>query len=474
MTPARRASVFAHGVMAGLLSLSAPAFAEAVDPVSRPTSPDFSEQLETHKSYAIPAVELVSFDLLLNLFDRHVEGHDYDSNLKSIRHNLGASWRTDSDPFLINQVGHPYQGATYHGIARSAGLNYWEAAGYTFLGSAFWEVAGETTPPSRNDQITTGIGGSFLGEELYRMANLVLAHDDIPRVWRELGAALISPPTGFNRLAFGDRFDAVFDSHNPAYYSRLQIGFSGVTQNSAGRSTVKLARGAALTDFSLEYGLPGKPGYHYTRPFDYFNFQATLSSANGFENLMTRGLLIGTEYASGDNFRGIWGLYGSYDYLAPQTYRVASTAASFGTTGQWWLSPTVALQGTALLGVGYAAVGTARSTDVTDNNFGVAPQTVLAMRMIFGHAAALDLSAREYYVSNVDNPGVSKDNIARVEASITVPIHGRHAISLRYLGNRRDATYRTAGDLTQTRSTVGIFYTYLGHEGFGAVDWRGQ
>ena len=66
--------------------------------------------------------------------------------------------------------------------------------------------------------------------------------------------------------------------------------------------------------------MPGKPGYEYTRPFDYFNFQGTLSSTNGFENIMTRGLLIGKAYSAGANYRGVWGLYGNDDYIAPQSF----------------------------------------------------------------------------------------------------------------------------------------------------------
>ena len=32
-------------------------------------------------------------------------------------------------------------------------------------------------------------------------------------------------------------------------------------------------------DFSIAYGLPGRAGYTYTRPFDYFDFQTTLLDA---------------------------------------------------------------------------------------------------------------------------------------------------------------------------------------------------
>ena len=124
-----------------------------------------SADKQANKSYLIPAVEIVGFDFLLNQFNRRYSGiSDYDSNLNTIRHNLHSSWVDDKDPFSINQLGHPYQGSIYHGFARSAGLNYWESLGYTLAGSAFWEIAGEKVPPSKNDMISTGFGGSFLGE----------------------------------------------------------------------------------------------------------------------------------------------------------------------------------------------------------------------------------------------------------------------------------------------------------------------
>jgi hypothetical protein len=48
----------------------------------------------------------------------------------------------------------------------------------------------------------------------------------------------------------------------------------------------------------------------------------------------------------------------------------------------------------------------------------------------------------------------------------------RHAVSIKYLGNRRDAFFPDLGARTQARGTVGIFYTYMGQDGFGNVDWR--
>jgi hypothetical protein len=398
---------------------------------------------------------------------------DYKSNISTIRHNLHSSWVVDSDPFRTNQLGHPYLGSMYHGFARSAGLNYWEALAYTFAGSALWEIAGERTPPSRNDQINTGVGGTFLGEALFRMAHVLLAHDEIPPLWRELGAALISPATGFNRLAFGNRFDGLFDSHDPVHYSKLQVGFSGTAENDPGQSATNLKRNELLVDFAMDYGIPGKPGYRYDRPFDYFNFQLTASSANAFENAMIRGLLVGKDYEIGPDYRGIYGLYGSYDYIAPQTFRVSSTALSLGTTGQWWASKEIALQGTALLGAGYAAVGTTHSVADNDYHYGVAPQALLALRVIFADRVSLDLTGREYFVSRVGAASRGgHDNIVRTDASLTFRVYRQHAVSLKYLLNRRDAFYPDFGDSSQTRSTLGIFYTWLGQDRFGAVEWR--
>jgi hypothetical protein len=459
----------------GVALCAAPdAFAADEPPPPRPEKPDTSAQIEANKSYAVPAAGIAGFDYLLNRFNRRHYGTDYRTTLSSVKRNLRSGLVVDNDEFETNQLGHPYQGAMYHGFARSAGLGYWESAFYTFAGSLAWEIAGETTPPSRNDQIASGIGGSFLGESLFRMASLVLEQgSNAPGFLREATAAVISPPTGFNRLAFGDRFKAIMSSHNPEYYSRMALAVSSTVQDRRDTSG-NVKRNELLADYALDYGLPGKPGYHYDRPFDYFAFQATASSANALENVMTRGLLIGTDYDVGDRYRGIWGLYGSYDYLSPQTFRVSSTALSLGTTGQLWLTRDIALQGTALAGAGYAAVGTLRGPqDERSYHYGAAPQALLATRLIFGDRVSLDVTAREYFVSGIAAGTTGgRDNIIRADIALTMRVHKAHAVALKYLWNRRDATFSGLGDLTQTRATIGLYYTYLGHDRFGAVEWR--
>ena len=272
---------------------------------------DWDAEMASRKSYAIPAAGIVGFDVLLNRFDRYYFGKDseYNVTMRSIRRNLRGPWVIDSDPFDINQFGHPYQGSMYYGFARSAGLTYWESLGYTLGGSAFWEIFGETSPPSKNDQVSTGIGGTFLGEALFRMASLILERDRGPYWLNELTAAAISPSTGFNRWAYGDRFKPIFPSHDANYYSRLALGVTGTAQNERGLSQ-RLRRNEGVVDFAIDYGMPGQPGYAYRRPFDYFTFQLTAATGNKsvVENIMTKGLLVGRDYEAGPRYRGVWAL----------------------------------------------------------------------------------------------------------------------------------------------------------------------
>jgi hypothetical protein len=463
-----------------LAAVAGVASAQALAPVGAASSPAPSaiEQAvaEPAPSYLLPAGEILGFQFALNRVNRYFGSgrDDYRVTLKSIRTNLHSGWGTDDDPFETNQLGHPVQGAMYLGFARSAGFDYWQSAGYAFAGSAVWEIAGEQTRPSRNDQVASGIGGTFLGEALFRMSNLVLEQGGgLPYFWREVAAAAIDPAAGFNRLVFSER-RGIFSSHDAAYFSRLELGYADSIKQDLGNSTTSFKRNEAQADFSIDYGLPGSRGYEYTRPFDYFNFAMTLSSANGIENVLTRGLLVGKSYEAGPDYRGVWGIYGSYDYVAPQTFRVSSTAVSIGSTAQWQVTEALSLQGTATGGVGYAAVGTTRGiVGDRDYNYGLAPQALIALRLTHSDKLSLDLTGREYFVSSVAS-GTSggHDNILRGDASLTYRIAKQQAITLKVLGNHRDATFQSPGAQRQTQVTVGLFYTLLGQDRFGTVDWR--
>jgi len=447
------------------------------------------------RSFIIPALEIPTFQLLLNRADHYFGDEEtYPSPIENFKTNLHRSWVVDNDKFSTNQFLHPYAGSIYQGFARSAGLDFWQASAYTFAGSVLWEEAGENTAPSINDQIATGIGGNFFGEPLFRIASLLLEQDSgDPHWWRELAAGIISPPTAFNRLVFGNRFKAVFPSNDPALFTRFDVSANASTHYSsninvnadpsAPPANQTLQRATAETSFTIAYGLPGKPDYSYDRPFDYFNFDFALDTATGVESVFSRGLLYGTDYASGETYRGLWGLYGLYDYAAPNIFRVSSTAGAVGTTGQWWLSQSVALQQTALLGVGYAAGGVIHGAGVArpspegggqrNYHYGVAPESVIALRLVFANRAALDATARGYYISGLGaTESTGSETIERLDIALTMRVYKQHGITVRYRVSNRDGQYSDEPDSHQRVSTLNIGYTFIGQDDFGAVDWR--
>jgi hypothetical protein len=424
-----------------------------------------------YKSHGAAALEILGFQFLLNRFDHaFVTPDDYGVSVGSIRRNLRSSWVLDRDPFEVNQIGHPYQGSIYFGLARSNGLGFWESLGYAFAGSAVWEIAGETTPPSRNDQITTSFGGSFLGEAFYRMANLVLEQGyGLSPGWREAAAAVVSPPLGFNRYMLPERSAGIWAGNNPAVFARLQLGASTTLHTNVGPSLAR-RRDEVAADFALEYGLPGKPGYTWRRPFDYFLFRLRLSNVQGVESLASRGLLFGAPYASGAHLRGIAGLYGSYDYLSPQLFRVASTGMSLGSNAQWRLTEGLALQGHASAGIGYTSTGTVRASGARQYNYGFAPQAMLSVRLIGGDRLALDLSAREFFNGKLTNPETEgTDRVFRGDASLSYRVSGHHAVTLKYISSRRRFAFPDIPERRQRRDTIGFYYTYQPARGMGAV-----
>ena len=428
--------------------------------------PGTLEGFEEGKSYWIPAAEILVFEGLLNLYDRSLDERTYGSDSESIEDNLESGWVIDQDPFSTNQLGHPYAGSMYHAFARSAGLDYWVSMGYTFAGSAVWEVAGEVTKPSLNDQITTSFGGSFLGEAFFRTASWILERGGTrPGTAREIGAALVSPPNTINRRFFGKRFKQLYPSRSAAVSSRAEFGAER-TRASDLRSTADDWSTDGTVQFAVDYGMPGRRDYEYDEPFDYFHLGlgASTDPDNRVDHLLVHGLLVGEGYSSGPDFDGVWGLFGGYSYLSPGPYRLASTALSIGTAVQDRVAEALTVQGSLLAGLGFGSGGTiADDESDRDYHYGLTPQAILDLRCIFGDVVMLQLAGQDYSVGGAGyNENGGRENVLRLEASLTVRVYGPHALRIQCVGDWRDAEYDSAPDQEQSAASVAVVYSFLG------------
>jgi hypothetical protein len=131
-------------------------FAQELDDVK-------TEEKSLYHALAGGLVTNTAFHLTSRLF-----GADFaQTSIESIKTNLTSAWVWDSDHFLFNHPGHPYQGGLYHAAARSSGFNFYEAVFFDALGSLTWELFAETDIPSLNDLIVTTTGGAALGEMLH-------------------------------------------------------------------------------------------------------------------------------------------------------------------------------------------------------------------------------------------------------------------------------------------------------------------
>ena len=152
--------------------------------------------------------------------------------------NLKFRWQWDNNKFNNNQFAHPYHGSLYFNAARANGYDFWHSAPWAFGGSLMWELFGEVWAPSPNDLANTTLGGITLGEMLFRFSSLVLDNRATGgnRVVREVGAGLINPVRGFNRLVRGEVgriSETPPDGGRAGFRSTMDVGYRRFSTSSA-------------------------------------------------------------------------------------------------------------------------------------------------------------------------------------------------------------------------------------------------
>ncbi len=412
----------------------------------------------------LAAGNAVAADVLIWSWSRFITRPEWAFiSMASVKDNLNGPWVFDPNSFTTNQFAHPYQGNLSFNAARAAGLGFWTSTLYPMAVSTAWELFAETEKPAINDAITTPVAGIFLGEALFRVAGMILDGGGArPGVWRELGAAAVSPMVGVTRLETGDRYRTRRLELIPTH---LELGATG---SFSGRGTrdgvVSQTAGLAGLSLHLTYGLP-VPGWSLREPFDHFDLQAGFAMSNEFFfNLAVRGLLVGRSFAERDDSldRGFWGLWGLYEAFSPQVYRTSTSALGFGAIRQWAWSSGMAVSLTGIAGVGFGAAGADRvSVEQRDYHYGLNSVVIVDARLYAADRGILSLAYRGYHIGGaVSEDSKGSETLSRLEAGARLRVWGNHSVGLNVVAGARLGTFADRPDSNARFSQATGLYVY--------------
>jgi len=429
------------------------------DPDFRP----FSFEPRKNTLLALGEVLAINFGMW---FVSYWAGNDFSKiGFDTIGQNFRKGWIIDTDPYWVNQLGHPLEGNLFYTAARSTGHGFYESFAASFLGSLFWEQFMEVQAPSVNDQITTPIGGTLLGEVLFRMNRLILDSRGVePGFWREAAAFALCPICGLNRLATGDRYRGEM-LLPPSWIGEFRLGtVIGASANDAGSgaSARKVGPWASIGG-RIIYGVPGTPDLRLRKPLDHFDLDFAFAFTGSDEpngGLQIRGLVVGETIGDGYGFGGLWGLFGTYDITGVPVFKASGVGLGPGVSlmNRWGRFE---LHGTALAELlPWAGGGSMEKLFARDYHYGPGTKGTLAFRGHFSDRATLDVSFRQYFISGAYATGSSED-IFYGKSTLTVRIHGPHAVSGTVDWSRRHARYPDHPDVMQHASVWSAHYTLL-------------
>jgi hypothetical protein len=269
-----------------------------------------SSSIEPEKNYVWAISNSQLSNLALFGFNRFITRAEYAMiDAASIRRNLTSSWVWDQDEFSVNQIGHPYQGSSYFVAGRANGLSFAESSLVALGGSAVWELFYETETPSRNDLVTTSLGGVALGEMLHRLY-LEADRKDMP------GAFLLSPMDAFNSLVTGKKSP----HHGSALESgelSVEAGFLDTRKNLDQNRYPEGARDTVTGNVGLSI-VYGDPFAHWTNtPYSHFeqHIAGVLSPDYYSLSFFSDGLLFGRVPFDDEKRRTTVGMSLHYDFI---------------------------------------------------------------------------------------------------------------------------------------------------------------
>jgi hypothetical protein len=475
------------GGLLGVLCLWGTLARAEAPPAPVPESPgtELPADAPLRRNYVVPALEATALNLGIFAFHNLISGEQFAIiSWDSVRNHLDGSdgWTFDVDHFVTNQFGHPYHGSFTFASARSSGVPFWQASLYTFLASLSWEYFAENEPPSINDQITTTLGGVFLGEVLHRTYRFLMedagGQVSVPR---RLAGVLVSPASSLNDWIFGGEMSPGDIDRSPPLYAELNPGVSLRTrflERAGGAPNLLLSQGPQVSlAGELVYGAPGDPQWRYRHPFSYFEARAGVTFPGvSMANLYIRGLVAGAQYGGEtSSARGLWGMFGLYDFGANDIMRVSSVGVGLGTTLQARLGQNTSLQGTAILaGLGFAAAGSldleSQTELVRDYHIGPGVQSLLEAKLVRRGLGMLRVQARNWWVSGAyTEPRQGFESITYITWEGRLRVAPRLAVGLELPMALRVSDFGPDSRHAIGGSGLHLNLSYMSDDGFGTT-----
>lgn len=319
-------------------------------------SPIFSNEngnQEYKPRYLLSLSEALGYNILQTGFNRFILDAPFSYiSVDSVNDNLNAPWVWDSDSYIVNQIGHPYQGSIYFTAARSNHVGFWGASVNTFIGSITWEYFTENERQSINDLIVTTTGGIVLGEMLYRFSEALWYHQD--SLANKFLATLVSPISSINRTLFEEDTRTVKRQRidgSLKISSSLFVGYAEFDSEEI--DPAEYIPGYSRLNSSIRFSGNFVYGDHESwvdsKPFDYFTVISSIGVINRDLRLelFSQGLLKGKRLYIGDEDKTsrVIGLFTGLDFLyAGETINLGANTVGVGYSQINYLSPEMTLK----------------------------------------------------------------------------------------------------------------------------------
>ena len=288
------------------------------------------------RSYGWAAGEVLAINNLASVSAQYARNVDWsETSPRSWWDNIKYGFAYDSDDFKTNQWIHPFNGAAYYNASRANGVGFWPSTGFAMAGAFWWEMGGETQRMSFNDMFSTGIGGIALGESMYRLSSEILDNQATgkTRVFREIGAFLVDPVRGFNRLISGDAKRRAANPEDPQDWrpphetNFVAAGWRQIKEE----ATATLADGekdiSRATDHTATVLIEHEYGNVFEnprrKPFDYIDFIAEFNIGGTFslENVQIRGNLFSWPLGEKSSPNHVFAVVQHFEYMNNTAYK---------------------------------------------------------------------------------------------------------------------------------------------------------